>query len=75
MPELNPFTWGQLVYFFEMATAFEGELLDVNAFDQPGVEGYKNYMYYRLCKPGLPAGIGREIKKHRLVKKGRYVIK
>jgi hypothetical protein len=46
----KPFHWGELVFFFEMATAFEGELANLNAFDQPGVEGYKNYMYYKLGK-------------------------
>ncbi|MDP2941800.1 MAG: glucose-6-phosphate isomerase, partial [Candidatus Omnitrophota bacterium] len=45
LPEVSPYHWGGLLFFFEMATAIEGELLDINAFDQPGVEGYKNYMY------------------------------
>ncbi len=35
---------GMAGLFFELATAFEGELLDVNAFDQPGVENYKKLM-------------------------------
>lgn len=74
LPELNPFTWGGLLFFFEMATAFEGELLNVNAFDQPGVEGYKNYMYYQLRRPGIPKEIAEEITKHPLVKKARFVL-
>jgi glucose-6-phosphate isomerase len=74
MPEVNPFHWGELIFFFEMATAFEGELLNINAFDQPGVEGYKNYMYYKLRKPGLSAAVARKIKKNPLVKKPRFVI-
>jgi glucose-6-phosphate isomerase len=57
-----------------MATAYEGELLNINAFDQPGVEGYKNYMYFKMKKPGLPADIEREIKACPLVKKPRYII-
>ncbi len=44
IPALTPYTLGQLFYLFEMATAFEGELLDVNTFDQPGVEHYKQRM-------------------------------
>ncbi|HPB29488.1 MAG TPA: glucose-6-phosphate isomerase, partial [Acidobacteriota bacterium] len=44
IPRLSPYTLGQLFLFFELATAFEGELLDVNAFDQPGVENYKKLM-------------------------------
>ena len=74
VPEINPYYWGQLLFFFEMATAFEGELLDINAFDQPGVEGYKNYMYYKLRKPGIPKNISEEIKKNPLVKKRRFVL-
>jgi glucose-6-phosphate isomerase len=74
LPEINPYYWGQLLFFFEMATAFEGELLDVNAFDQPGVEGYKNYMYYKLRKPGIPKNVSEEIKKNPLVKKTKYLL-
>ncbi|MFH0876951.1 MAG: glucose-6-phosphate isomerase [Candidatus Omnitrophota bacterium] len=74
LPELTPAAWGGLIYFFEMATAFEGELLNVNAFDQPGVEGYKNYMYVKLRKPGVSAAIAREIKKNPLKKKSRYIL-
>lgn len=44
IPKLDAYTLGQLFQFFEMATAIEGELLDVNAFDQPGVEHYKKIM-------------------------------
>jgi glucose-6-phosphate isomerase len=69
MPQISAYAWGELIFFFEMATAFEGELLNINAFDQPGVEGYKNYMYYKLGKPGLARQIEDEIKHNPLVKK------
>ncbi|MFA6142454.1 MAG: glucose-6-phosphate isomerase [Candidatus Omnitrophota bacterium] len=74
MPEISSFNWGELIYFFEMATTFEGELLNLNAFDQPGVEGYKNYMYYKLRKPGLSEEIKKSIEKKPLVKKKRFII-
>jgi glucose-6-phosphate isomerase len=74
MPEISAFTWGSLIFFFEMATAFEGELLNINAFDQPGVEGYKNYMYFKLGKPGLPSQVEQDIKKNPLIKRNRYII-
>ncbi len=45
MPEINAFTIGQLIQFFEIQTAFTGELFDVNAFDQPGVELGKEFTY------------------------------
>jgi glucose-6-phosphate isomerase len=74
MPQVNGFHWGELIFFFEMATAFEGELLNINAFDQPGVESYKNYIYYKLHKPGLSAQVVREIKRNPLVKKREFII-
>ena len=43
---------GQLLYFFEVATAFTGELLQINAFDQPGVEEGKNATYAMFGRPG-----------------------
>ena len=45
LPEVNAYTLGQLIFFFEMATAYAGELLDVDAFNQPGVEGSKLASY------------------------------
>ena len=74
LPEVSAYYWGALLFFFEMATAYEGELLGVNAFDQPGVEGYKNYMYYKLGKPNLPEGVSAEIKKNPLVKNSRLIL-
>lgn len=52
VPELNPYYFGQLVYFFEKACAISGYLLGVNPFDQPGVEAYKKNMFALLGKPG-----------------------
>jgi len=43
---------GELIYFFEYACGLSGHLLEVNPFDQPGVEAYKNNMYALLGKPG-----------------------
>jgi len=74
MPEVNPFCWGELLFFLEIATAFEGELLEINAFDQPGVEGYKNYMYYKLNKPGLPVETVDQIKNNPLKKDPKYIL-
>ena len=52
LPEVNAFTVGELLYLFEVMTAFTGELLDIDAFDQPGVEEGKNSTYALLGKPG-----------------------
>ena len=44
----NAFTLGELIYFFEYACGLSGYLLDVNPFDQPGVEAYKKNMFALL---------------------------
>ena len=52
IPSLNEYYIGQLFYFFELACAVSGYILDVNPFDQPGVEAYKKNMFALLNKPG-----------------------
>ncbi|MBQ3662645.1 MAG: glucose-6-phosphate isomerase [Clostridia bacterium] len=52
LPEVNAFTIGELLYMFEVMTAFTGELLDIDTFNQPGVEEGKNATYAMLGKPG-----------------------
>ena len=53
LPEVNAFTVGELLYMFEVQTAFAGELLNVDAFDQPGVEEGKKATYALLGKQGF----------------------
>jgi len=55
LPVLNENTLGQLIYFYEAACALSGYLLEVNPFDQPGVEAYKKNMFALLGKPGFEA--------------------
>jgi len=55
LPKVTQQTVGQLLYFFEVATAFAGELLNINAFDQPGVEEGKNATYALFGRPGYEA--------------------
>lgn len=52
IPVINESNLGELIYFFEMACAISGYILDVNPFDQPGVEAYKKNMFALLGKPG-----------------------
>ena len=52
VPVLNEYYLGQLIYFFEKACGISGYLLEVNPFNQPGVEAYKKNMYALLNKPG-----------------------
>jgi len=44
VPEISDYYFGYLVYFFEKACALSAILLEVNPFDQPGVETYKKEM-------------------------------
>ncbi len=52
VPALEERYLGQLIYFFEKACGISGYLLDVNPFNQPGVEAYKKNMFALLAKPG-----------------------
>lgn len=48
--EATPYNFGYLVYFFFKALAMSVYMLDVNPFDQPGVEVYKKNMFRLLGK-------------------------
>lgn len=48
IPELSPRVMGQLIYFFEISCAVYCGILGVNAFNQPGVERYKEEMKKEL---------------------------
>lgn len=52
LPHVDERVLGQLIYFFEFACGVSGYMLDVNPFDQPGVEAYKKNMFILLGKPG-----------------------
>ena len=52
MPKICEDTVGYLIYFFEYVCGLSGYLLEVNPFDQPGVEAYKKNMFALLGKPG-----------------------
>ena len=50
IPEINEYYLGQLIYFFERSCALSGYILEVNPFNQPGVEDYKRNMFKLLGK-------------------------
>ena len=67
LDDRSAYTFGYLVYFFELACAVSGYMLGVNPFNQPGVEAYKKNMFALLGKPGyedmkkeLEARIGKD---------------
>lgn len=51
--KMDAWHFGALAYFFEKAVGISGYLIDVNPFDQPGVEAYKKNMFALLGKPGF----------------------
>ena len=52
MPQISAQSVGYLIYFFEYVCGLSGHLLEVNPFNQPGVEAYKKNMFALLGKPG-----------------------
>ena len=52
IPAIEEEAIGALLYFFEKACGISGYMIDVNPFNQPGVEAYKKNMFALLDKPG-----------------------
>ncbi|MEG1559862.1 MAG: glucose-6-phosphate isomerase [Clostridia bacterium] len=72
IPVVNAFTIGELLLLFELSTAFAGELLNIDAFNQPGVEEGKNATYALFDKRGyekIKASLEGVFEKD-----GRYII-
>lgn len=52
IPKIDETILGELIYMMEYACGVSGYMLDVNPFDQPGVEAYKRNMFHILGKKG-----------------------
>jgi glucose-6-phosphate isomerase len=52
LDEMNAKNLGHLFYFFMKACAMSAYLLNINPFNQPGVEVYKRNMFRLLGKKG-----------------------
>ena len=74
LPAVNAQTIGQLLYFFEMVTAYTGELLDIDAFNQPGVEESKVAAFAMLGRDTEKHNAKREEMKHRPERKAEYIL-
>lgn len=59
--KLDAYEMGYLLYFFMFACGVSGYILDVNPFNQPGVEDYKKNMFALLGKPGYEE-LGKKLK-------------
>lgn len=53
LEKLDAYSLGFLFYFFMRACAMSAYLLDINPFNQPGVEVYKKNMFHLLGKKGF----------------------
>ncbi|MBC7294219.1 MAG: glucose-6-phosphate isomerase [Thermoleophilia bacterium] len=53
LPRVDPYHVGALMYLLEVATAIAGELYDIDAFNQPGVELSKQATYALMGRPGF----------------------
>jgi len=51
-PKVNAFTVGQFIMFYEIQTALAGKLLQINPYDQPGVEAGKQATYALMGRKG-----------------------
>jgi glucose-6-phosphate isomerase len=71
LSSLDAYNVGQLLLLLEWETAYMGELLNINAFDQPGVEEGKNGTYALMGRKGF------EVRKHEIEEYGktRYFLK
>ena len=74
MPEVNAYTLGQLMFFLEMATAYEGELLNIDAFNQPGVETSKRATYAILGTTDATYDAARKEMTGRPAFKAEYIL-
>jgi len=73
MPKVDAFHLGEVFYFFEVMTAFAGQLYQVNAFDQPGVEHGKNAAYALLGRNGYEE-LRKEIETDLQRREERYIL-
>ena len=74
MPEVNAYTLGQLMFLLEMTTAYEGELLNIDAFNQPGVETSKRATYAILGNTDAKYDAARQEMTGRPAFKPEYIL-
>ncbi|MGI6235924.1 MAG: glucose-6-phosphate isomerase [Candidatus Excrementavichristensenella sp.] len=74
LPEVNAHTVGQLLYFFMMATAYTGALMNIDTFNQPGVEESKVAAYAVMGFESEQHSAKREEMKNKPAGKDRYVL-
>jgi glucose-6-phosphate isomerase len=53
LPEINPFTIGQLIYLLEVVTVAAAHLFGVDVYSQPAAEDGKRSTFGLLGRPGF----------------------
>lgn len=48
IPKIDAYNMGSLIFYYELLTSLVGELIDVNTYDQPGVEAAKIILKKKL---------------------------
>ena len=61
LDEITPHSVGEFIYFYEFVTSLMGELLDINAYDQPAVELGKKATFALMGRSGYE-DMARQIK-------------
>lgn len=74
LPTVNASTVGQLMYFLELVTAYTGALLNIDTFNQPGVEESKLATYAVLGYDSEKHNAKREEMKNRPERKAEYIL-
>ena len=73
-PEIDEYTVGQFIYLMELATAYTGELFDIDAYNQPGVELGKQLTYALLGRPGYESNRRELENKIRSASDSKYIV-
>lgn len=73
IPQVSPGSLGELILFFQVATASAGALYNVNPYDQPGVEAGKRATYGLMGRDGF-AEEAEEVTRLEARKSSHYII-
>jgi glucose-6-phosphate isomerase len=64
IPQVDAYHVAQLLYLLEVQTAIAGALMQIDPFDQPGVELAKKYTYALMGRKGfedlIPVALGEK---------------
>lgn len=71
-PKINPFNIGEFLYLYEFQTVIMGILLDINPYDQPGVELGKQVTYSLMGRKGYDS-LSKKVNQ-KLNEKTKYII-